>query len=63
MKYRSRDYLIENYKATFLAKKYATPLYCYSLKKIKKNIEEFKINFKTINPLICFAVKSNPNTT
>ena len=61
MKYRSQNYLIENYKASSLAKKYATPLYCYSLQKIKKNVEEFKINFKAINPLICFAVKANPN--
>ena len=31
------------------------------LKKLRENIENFKNNFKDINPLICFAVKSNPN--
>ena len=44
-----------------IAKKYKTPLYCYSLKKIKENIQSFKVNFKKINPLICYAVKANSN--
>ena len=44
-----------------IARKYKTPLYCYSLKKIKENIQNFKINFKKINPLICYAVKANSN--
>ena len=48
-------------KSKKLAKKYSTPLYCYSLKKIKENIINFKKSFKKINPLICFAVKANPN--
>ena len=33
-----------------IAKKYKTPLYCYSLKKIRENIQTFKVNFKKINP-------------
>ena len=48
-------------KLSNLALKYSTPLYCYSLKKIKINIDNFKKNFKKINPLICFSVKSNSN--
>ena len=31
------------------------------LKKIKENINNFKKNFRGIKPIICFAVKSNPN--
>ena len=38
-----------------------TPSYVYSYDKIKNNINNFKKNFKTINPLICFSVKSNSN--
>merc|ERR1712127_187325 len=63
MRYRSKDFLIDGFKAKMLAKKYATPLYCYSLNKIKGNVEKFKEDFKIINPLICFAVKANPNIT
>ena len=33
----------------------------YSLKKLKNNIKNFKKNFNSINPLICFSVKSNNN--
>ena len=31
------------------------------IKKLKENILNFKKNFKSISPLICFAVKSNTN--
>ena len=61
MKYKSKYYLIENVKASSLAKEYATPLYCYSFNKIRENINNFNKYFKSINPLICFAVKANPN--
>jgi len=44
-----------------LAKKYSTPLYCYSLNKIKENIKNFKNYFRNTNNLICFAVKANSN--
>ena len=44
-----------------LAKKFGTPLYCYSHNKIKSNILELKKYFQSFSPLICFAVKSNTN--
>ena len=44
-----------------LAKKFGTPLYCYSHNKIKSNILELKKHFHSFSPLICFAVKSNTN--
>jgi diaminopimelate decarboxylase len=44
-----------------LAKKFGTPLYCYSHSKIKSNILELKKYFQSFSPLICFAVKSNTN--
>ncbi len=61
MKYVSQDLEVDGLKAKILAKKFSTPIYCYSLKKIKENIANFKKEFKKINPLICFAVKANPN--
>ena len=61
MKYKNKKLYIENLPIEKLAKKYGTPLYCYSLNKIKDNITNFKNNFKSINPTICFSVKSNSN--
>ena len=61
MKYKNKKLYIENLPIEKLAKKYSTPLYCYSLNKIKDNIANFKNNFKSINPTICFSVKSNSN--
>ena len=63
MIYKKNEFLIDNIKTSVLAKKYATPLYCYSFKKLKNNILNFKKNFKSIRPIICFSVKSNPNKT
>ena len=61
MNYKKNEFFVEKVKSSFLAKKYSTPLYCYSFERIKDNIQSFKNTFKTINPLICFAVKANPN--
>ena len=61
MKYKNNNFFIENIKAETIAKKYGTPSYCYSYSKLKNNILNFKKNFQILNPLICFAVKSNPN--
>ena len=61
MIYKKGKLNIDGFSADFFAKKFNTPLYCYSLKKIKENILNFTNNFNKINPLICFAVKANTN--
>ena len=61
MKYIKKKLTIENVKVDYIAKKYGTPAYCYSYSKLKKNILNFKNNFRSFSPLICFAVKSNTN--
>ncbi len=61
MKYISKNLFIEGIKVRNLAKKFRTPVYCYSYKKLKENINNFKKNFKSLNPIICFAVKANAN--
>jgi len=61
MKYINKSFSIEKVKAQNLAKKFATPIYCYSYKQLKKNINNFKQNFKSFSPLVCFAVKANAN--
>jgi len=61
MNFKNKKLYIENIEAKKIAKKFGTPSYCYSLNKLKKNIKNFKNNFKSTNPLICFSVKSNSN--
>ena len=61
MKYKKRHFYIENVSAKIIAKKFGTPSYVYSYDKIKNNINNFKKKFKSVNPLICFSVKSNSN--
>ena len=61
MKYKKKHFYIENVSIETIAKKYGTPSYVYSHNKIKGNINNFKKYFNTINPLICFSVKSNSN--
>jgi diaminopimelate decarboxylase len=61
MRDKSNKLLIDGLGIEKIALKYSTPLYCYSYKKIKENINNFKNYFKEINPIICFSVKSNSN--
>tara|TARA_B100001564_G_scaffold117049_1_gene97426 strand:+ start:2409 stop:3623 length:1215 start_codon:yes stop_codon:yes gene_type:complete len=61
MIYKKNKLTIDGFGVISLTKKFSTPVYCYSFKKLKENILSFKKNFKKINPLICFAVKSNSN--
>ena len=61
MKYNNKNLTIEGVKVQDLVKKFGTPFYCYSYKQLKDNISNFKKNFRSFSPLICFAVKSNTN--
>ena len=61
MKYNNKKLTIDKVSIQNIAKKYSTPTYCYSYNQLKTNINNFKNNFKSFSPLICFAVKSNTN--
>ena len=61
MKYVKKQLTFEKVSAQNIANRYSTPAYCYSYKQLKNNIINFKKSFKSFNPLICFAVKSNSN--
>ena len=61
MKYINKNLTIEKIKVKDIAKKFGTPIYCYSYTQLKENITNFKKNFSSFSPLICFAVKSNTN--
>ena len=60
-KYKQKKLFVENISVFNLAKRNRTPFYLYSGLQIKENYSNFIKNFKNINPLICFSVKSNSN--
>ena len=61
MKYIKKKLTIDKISIEDIAKKFNTPTYCYSYTQLKQNINNFKKNFRSFSPLICFAVKSNTN--
>jgi len=61
MKYINKNFTIEKVKAQDIAKKFGTPIYCYSYDQLKENIKNFKKSFNSFSPLVCFAIKSNTN--
>ena len=61
MRYNKKKLFIEEVSVQNISNKFGTPAYCYSYSKLKKNINDFKENFKSFSPLICFSVKSNTN--
>ena len=61
MRYKSKKFLIDGFNVDKIAKTYKTPVYCYSFKRLRENIKDFKKNFKRINPITCFSVKANSN--
>ena len=63
MKYINKKLTIEKISVQYTAEKFGTPTYCYSYKKLRENINNFKKSFKSFSPLVCFAVKSNTNVS
>ena len=61
MKYINNTFTIENCSINRVIEKFETPIFCYSQKKIKENISNFKKSFKSFSPIICFSTKSNSN--
>ena len=61
MRYINKNLSIEKVKVLDIAKKFGTPIYCYSYRQLKENISNFKKSFNSFDPLVCFAIKSNTN--
>ena len=59
MNYKNNNFYIEKVKAENLIKKYGSPIYCYSNRRLVENIKKFTNYFKSFDPLVCFSVKSN----
>jgi len=61
LNYKGQNLFVDNTSIKSIAKNNITPFYVYSFKKIRNNFETFSNYFKRVNPLVCFAVKSNSN--
>ncbi len=61
MQYKNKNFYVDQISVNKLVKKFKTPLYCYSYKKLEENINFIKSKFKKLSPIICFSVKSNSN--
>ena len=48
MKYINNIFTVEKSKLTKVIKKFETPVFCYSEKKINENINNFKRSFKSV---------------
>ena len=61
IKYRNKYLYFDNASVEKIAKNNKTPFYLYSLEQLKNNFGYFRSIFSKNDPLICFAIKSNPN--
>ena len=63
LKYLNNKLFVENLSVSKILKKNKTPFYLYSENLIKNNFKKFCNDFRKIDPIICFSVKSNSNLT
>ncbi|MDD3375609.1 MAG: diaminopimelate decarboxylase [Candidatus Omnitrophica bacterium] len=60
-KFKNNELYCESVKVSTIAKKVGTPFYLYSHKTLVEHFQKIKDAFASINPLVCFAMKSNGN--
>ena len=60
-KYKSKRLYCENVDIQSIADKVGTPFYLYSHKALIDHYRKIKEAFKSIEPIICFSMKSNSN--
>ena len=59
--YRAGHLYCEDVEANQLAQEFGTPLFVYSKKTLTEHLTRFRNAFASLNPLICFSVKSCNN--
>ncbi len=59
--YRGSEFYCENVRVRDVAEKIGTPFYLYSYKTLTDHFLKIQRAFKSVNPLICFAMKANGN--
>ncbi len=62
LKYKNNDLFLEDISLQSLARKFNTPVYCYSISQIEYNYLILKKAFRKLNPMICYALKANFNS-
>ncbi len=60
-KFKKNELYCENVKISTIAKKVGTPCYIYSHHTLVDHFTKIQRAFKKVNPIICFAMKSNDN--
>ncbi len=60
-KFKNGQLFCENVSVASVAKKYGTPFYLYSYNTIRDHFTKLQKAFAPVNPIICFAMKSNGN--
>ena len=61
LRYVGKNLYIGKLSVANIAKKSGTPFYLYSENQIRENYIKFVNTFRKIDPLVCFAAKSNSN--
>src|ERR1700679_614909 len=59
--FRAGELTCENVKVSSIAKSVGTPFYLYSYKTLTDHFLKIQKAFAALNPIICFAMKSNGN--
>jgi diaminopimelate decarboxylase len=59
--YRDRILHCDDVPVPALAEKYGTPLYVYSKKTLQHHLKQIQTAFKTVDPLVCYSIKTNGN--
>lgn len=59
--YRGGRLHVEGVPAEALARRFGTPLYAYSAGRILQRLAEMRAAFARSRPLLCYALKANPN--
>lgn len=60
-RYKRNEFYCEDVRVGDIAEEVGTPVYIYSRKTLIDHYRKIKDAFKSINPLICFSMKSNSN--
>ncbi len=60
--YKNKKLFCEDVSIEAIANKVGTPFYCYSYRTLVEHFQKLKKAFSSINPLICFSMKSNSNS-
>jgi len=60
-KYKNGELYAEEVPISHLAERFKTPLYVYSAKTIRRHYLSYQEEFRYIDHLVCFAIKSNFN--